>query len=184
MRPEMMCLFAGMIMIMLLSGCVLQAVEPPIIAPPDKTTGLATPNLARVTGSAIVERQELQMTGINLDNEVFHEEFSFIIFPRVSTIELEEGSKYSVYFEVDSPIQFVVYSEKRYNEWRQSGTHTISKATTKSGPDCCATSSSFSIEINNGEEGRYYLVFDDSGLKLAGKKPSIGILGVAKTGNI
>lgn len=92
--------------------------------------------------------------------EVTNEEFTFTEFPFVKTKELDEG-RYSVSFESDNKIRFVVYSEDRYNEWLDSGVHTISKASTAEGVECCAENGDYTIDINEGESGTYYFVFDD-----------------------
>ncbi len=115
---------------------------------------------------------------------VFEEEKTLTEFPTALTAKMEAGMKYNINFQTDQPIQFVVYSEERYNEWQNSGAHTISKATTKSGDECCASEGSFTIDINEGEAGKYYLVFDDAKLNDLVERPTTGTITVTKVSNI
>lgn len=108
------------------------------------------------------------------------EDISFAEFPTAKAATLEKG-RYSIYFETDYPIQFVVYSEQRYNQWKEEGAHTISKATTKSGSSCCAESGTFTVDINEGEQGTYYFVFDNSRVS---NNPTTGKIIVTKLGGI
>ncbi len=115
---------------------------------------------------------------------VFDEQTTLTEFPTTLTTVMEEGMKYNIQFQTDQPIQFVVYSEQRYNEWQNSGAHTISKATTKSGDECCANEGSFTIDINEGEAGKYYIVFDDGKLNDLVERPTTGSVTVTKVSNI
>jgi hypothetical protein len=80
--------------------------------------------------------------------------------PFVKTVNLEMG-RYDVSFEADKRIRFVLYSETRYNEWIDSGEHTQSKISTQDSSECCAISGNYRIDINEGEAGTYYFVFED-----------------------
>lgn len=117
---------------------------------------------------------------------MMNEEFSLDgkAFPFVKKLDLEEGARYTVYFESDRQIQFVVYSEFHYNKWKETGFHSIAKATTQSGPRCCETSGSFKFDVNSGEGGTFYLVFDDKKIPDKSQLPGKGKLIVTKNENI
>ncbi|MFH1064085.1 MAG: hypothetical protein V1729_03325 [Candidatus Woesearchaeota archaeon] len=177
------CMVAALSIIVLLSGCTPQTPDRSASADAqvmqttedtaDMDTGTAdggwtTPTLSRpVSGEVILE-----------------EKIPFTEFPLAKKIDLAERTRYDIYFETNHPIKFVVYSEKRYSEWLETGYHTMSKVTTKSGPKCCDTSMSTSIDINIGEGGTYYLVFDASDLKMADPKPTEGIIRITKMSEI
>ena len=80
-------------------------------------------------------------------------------FPASVKKEFTQG-RYKISFAADSEVRFTMYEENRYQEWQQSGTHTLSKLTTKKGSTCCTKDGEWTIDINNGEEGTYYFVFD------------------------
>jgi len=81
-------------------------------------------------------------------------------FPTIRTVELAEG-RYRISFEAEKKIRLVLYSQERYNEWQNTGEHTISKLSTQEGVECCADSGSYTVDINEGEAGTYYLIFED-----------------------
>jgi hypothetical protein len=188
MRPEKAsCLIAAAMLLLALTGCMMpaqqnaqQAQAPATQEQAQAPQAAAAPAPAASPASApqpAVDRQ-------TYNQQMLDEQLKFTAFPLVREVTLEEGMKYSVYFETDSPIRFVVYNEARYNDWKQSGQHTMSKATTNSADGCCGTDGNFAIDINRGEVGKYYLVFDASDLKLADPRPSQGIVRVTKTSNI
>jgi hypothetical protein len=137
-----------------------------------------------VPGAAESQPAPAQAERQSYNQKVFDQPVDFKEFPTVLTATLEESSKYSVHFETDQPLRFVVYSEKRYNEWKTGGYHTISKMTTNSAENCCRTDMDQSIDINQGEGGKYYFVFDAGDLKLADPRPTKGVLRVIKTTSI
>lgn len=103
---------------------------------------------------------------------VLDEAITFSDMPWQKEVNLERG-RYQVYFEADQPINFVVRSP--------TGS---TKATTQFGPKCCDTSGFYTADINNGEEGTYTIVFDDSKLQLADAKPSQGLVKIGKISEI
>ncbi len=107
-------------------------------------------------------------------------QFSFTEFPTVKTTELAVG-RYEIHFETDSNIQFVVYSQERYEQWKETGAHTISKATTQQGTSCCTSSRTFTVDVNQGEEGLYYLVFDATKVS---SQPTVGQITITDIGDI
>lgn len=118
------------------------------------------------------------------DEVILEETIEFNEFPFKITQELESKTNYEVYFRTDKEIQFVVYSEDRYNEWQETGYHTISKASTKLGSECCDTSRTFKVGINENEGGNYYFVFDDSKLPDKENLPTEGKLVITKKTDI
>ena len=126
------------------------------------------------------EAETKQTISVNEKAAIFNEEFSLSEFPAVKTASFEIG-RYRVFFETDYTIQFVMYSEQRYNEWKLTGMHTISKITTKEGTSCCRDSGNYVIDINDGEAGEYYFVFDAS--KTSGK-PTKGKIVVEKISDL
>lgn len=175
-RTSMRLFIGFVVVVMLLSGCLQQ----------EATTEDEKSRQGEVAEVQEAEEEaEVQVdTRQNYNDVIYNEEINFEEFPTAITMDLEEKTEYSVYFEADKQIQFVVYSEQRYNEWKETGAHTISKATTKSGPDCCATSGTFNIDINAGEAGTYYFVFDDSRLPNKENLPEKGKLIVTRVSNI
>jgi hypothetical protein len=115
---------------------------------------------------------------------VIDKEITFDEFPYILSEELDSKMKYEITFETDNQIQFVVYSEERYNQWLDTKIHTTSKATTKSGSICCDTKRTFNVDINEGEGGLYYFVFDNSNLPDDADLPTTGKLTVTKKTNI
>ena len=131
---------------------------------------------------------------IGMTYSEFYNQISRINLPEMLTRDLDEilqsgklvvalRERNFVYKE-DGPIQFIVYSEERYNSWVTTGKHTISKANTNRGTECCQKTGSFNIDINNGEGGKYYLIFDDKKLGRYDARPTKGHLQVIKTSNI
>jgi len=100
------------------------------------------------------------------------EEIDFSTLPWSKELELPTG-RYEVYFESDQPIKLSVVSE--------TGS---TKATTQFGPKCCKTSGFYTIDVNNGEGGKYTVVFDDSQLTLADARPTKGLVKIGKIGGI
>jgi hypothetical protein len=131
------------------------------------------------------EEDKEKMAG-NQAADIFNDEFDTKPkhFPLVEKIALQERSRYSVVFETDNKIRFVVYAEDKYNSWINSGQHATSKITTKSGPICCATEGSYSMDINIGEGGDYYFLFDGSDIEFESDLPTKAKLKVTKTGDI
>jgi hypothetical protein len=133
----------------------------------------------------VIETEATQSPSIETTNEVIlNTDIIFEEFPFVLEQELDSRTRYSVYFETDKQIQFVVYSEERFNQWQDSEFHTISKASTKLGSVCCDTERTFNVGINEGEGGIYYFVFDDVNLPDKENLPSKGKLTIIKTANI
>jgi len=194
MRPEkVQCLIAAAMLLLALTGCMMPSAQNAQQAAPQQAQAPSTPeqaqapqaaNTAPAPAASPAAAQPPAVDRQTYNQQLLDEQVKFTAFPLVREVTLEEGMKYNVYFETDSPIRFVVYNEARYNDWKQNGQHTMSKATTNSAEGCCRTDGNFPIDINNGEAGKYYLVFDASDLKLADPRPSQGILRVTKTSNI
>lgn len=108
------------------------------------------------------------------------ESIRFETFPQVVLVSLEDATEYSVSYSADAPIRFTVYNEQRYNEWKETGRHTLSKASTKSQYECCKSSATFAFEVNDGEGGQYYLVFDDNDLGDGWTRPTQAVVSVTK----
>jgi hypothetical protein len=77
-----------------------------------------------------------------------------------------------------------MYSEKRYNEWKSTGTHTMSKITTKSGSNCCSAGGTYTVDMNKGEGGDYYFVYDGSDIANPENLPKTGSLIVVQLSTI
>jgi|GEM_PF-4429720 len=92
---------------------------------------------------------------------VADKEFQLTKFPFVKTYNLDFG-RYEVSFQSDQLVRFTVYNEARYNEWLSTGTHTLSKISTQHGSKCCTPGGSYTVDINEGEAGTYYFVFEDA----------------------
>lgn len=102
----------------------------------------------------------LQSTVTTTNELVLDETVQLTKSPFVKTVNLDMG-RYDVSFEADKRIRVVLYDEARYNEWVDTSIHTISKLSTQQGSECCAISGNYRIDINEGEAGTYYFVFED-----------------------
>jgi len=102
--------------------------------------------------------------GTVLINETFTE------FPHVIQKEFSEGLRIGVMFQSDRPIKFYMYDKQHYEQY-QTGYYGSNKATTGRTP---ATQGSYRVDINNGEGGLYYFVFEP----VEGSKASEGVLNV------
>lgn len=127
--------------------------------------------------------QPKQSEQIMLNEQVYEEEIMLDSFPKEKSLMLEEGMKYLITFEADKDIQFIIYAEEKYNEWKQTGYHTTAKYNTK-GKTCCKMSDSYQIDINNGEAGKYYLVFDDALINDKANLPTKAKITITKTAKI
>lgn len=117
-------------------------------------------------------------------DQVLDQTLDLSTLPLSIPFELVEGQRYQAEFTLDQPLQVVVYNEKRHNEWKTGGSHTISKATTKSGAKCCEAEGALSFGLNKGETGTYYIVFDDGRLKDTDPRPTTGIVRITRSGTI
>lgn len=112
-------------------------------------------------GEPTLQAQNEPQTAVTSVSELVKEEVVELTnFPTVRTVELPEG-RYQISFESDKKIKLVLYSQERYNEWQNTGEHTISKLSTQEGVECCAASGSYTVDINEGEAGTYYFIFED-----------------------
>jgi len=143
----------------------------------------AWPNIAAKAGAssgATVPAGPPKVYNQLLQNQTFE----FKEFPFAIKQKLDAPARYNIWFETDKPIQFIVYSEQRYNEWLSTKSHTISKVNTQTGGKCCAATGSYNIDINQGEAGTYYLVFDGSAIKEKALLPSSGKIIITKLSGI
>jgi uncharacterized protein YegP (UPF0339 family) len=120
----------------------------------------------------------------NLNEIVVSEDIPLKDFPVVKTHALQEGVRYRVELKTDKPIQFVLYNEAHYNAWKQSGEHGIAKINSNSPAGCCTADGSWPIDINKGEGGNYYFVFDASKIADTSALPTTGKLVVTKVSTI
>jgi hypothetical protein len=116
-----------------------------------------------------------------INEVVLERELAFKDWPTAVSVKLDELVRYRVQFSIDKPAQVVVYSEQRYNQWKETGSHTISKASTKTVDGCCQQEASWTFDVNQGEGGTYYVVFDTSKVT---EKPTTGSLKVTKATTI
>lgn len=118
-----------------------------------------------------------------LNEEVVSEDISLTEFPTAKKHSLQEGSRYVVKVTLDTPIQFILYNEARYNAWKSSGEHGTAKINSKTASSCCTADGSWQIDINKGEGGDYYFVFDATKLGDAAR-PTKAHLSVTKVSTI
>jgi hypothetical protein len=84
---------------------------------------------------------------------------------RALPITLQPG-RYIVEYENAEPLFFSLYDEQHYRQWI-SGYYGSSKSTTNTGSNCCASTFRSSFDINMGEGGNYYLIFENRNVKVA-----------------
>lgn len=192
MRKKLAFLITGIIVIFLVSGCVMQ--QDAALA---NETGTETEETeAAGTGTAEAETS-IEAPAQNKEQEpqeiperttynkvVFDEDMSFTEFPAVTTVPLEEGMKYRIEFEAESVIYFALYEEFMHNKWKETGEHVIAKASSASKDGALTASGSYQFDINEGEGGTYYIVFDDSMNKMADGKPTTAKVKLTKVSNI
>jgi hypothetical protein len=111
---------------------------------------------------------------------VWEKEWALGKLPAYQSFEIRSDGKYRINFKADSISQFVLYREFFFDKWKSSREHSISKATTKNGKDCCADSGSFVFDVNTGETGTYYVVFDDARLAPESARPQTAHVTVSK----
>jgi hypothetical protein len=131
------------------------------------------------------EEDKQKMAGIQAE-EIFNEEFDTEneVFPFVKKIALEARTRYNIVFAADKEIRFVVYAENKYRTWQDKGFHVTSKITTNSADGCCSTGGSYNMDINEGEGGDYYFLFDESDIEFETDFPTKVKIKVTKTGGI
>lgn len=120
----------------------------------------------------------------SINEVIFEEEFEFEEYPKAFLQKMDEKARYEIYFEADEEIQFIVYSKERYDQWKETGMHTLSKVNTKTSEGCCKINGTYKIDINIGEGGTYYFVFDDSLMEPKTLLPSTGKLKITKLSGI
>jgi hypothetical protein len=115
---------------------------------------------------------------------VYEETFAFSGEKKYFSAPLDERKRFKVTFETDNPIRFVMYNKARFDDWSASGVHTMSKITTNSASGCCASVGAYSVDINQGEGGDYYFVFDTSDIVDKKDLPKEGKLVVTELSSI
>lgn len=141
---------------------------------PAKTTGAAAATQQQAAPAAATAPATTTKKGVS-GKVIVDENVKFDTFPWVQEVDLDQG-RYEVYFEADQNIKFMIYSDS-------SGQQKL-KVTTQFGPKCCDTTGSYTVDINNGEGGKYKIVFDDSEMTLADERPSQGLVKIGKIGDI
>ena len=97
---------------------------------------------------------------------LYDESFSILQLPHVISYDISYPSRLLVEFTADSPITFIMYDKVHYDEWLD-GIYGSTKAGTDWGT--ISDSGSYKVDINIGEGGTYYFVFDS---KWIGSNPS------------
>jgi len=88
---------------------------------------------------------------------LYDQSFSITSLPHVISHQISTPSRLMVEFTTDNPITFIMYDQTHYDEW-SDGTYGTTKTTT--GYGTISDSGSFKVDINTGEGGMYYFVFD------------------------
>jgi len=84
----------------------------------------------------------------------------------VGSSDMEEKGRVRIHYKSDKPISFYLYDESHFKQW-ENGYYGSTKATT--GSSEAFSEKTFLIDINNGEGGKYWVVFDD---RLVSDKPT------------
>jgi hypothetical protein len=70
-------------------------------------------------------------------------------------------ARYVVEFMTDKPVRFMMLNEASYKFWI-AGNYGQAKITTNGENGCCAAEGRYMVDVNNGEDGNYYFVFEDN----------------------
>jgi len=119
-------------------------------------TGLAAVTETNTNNPSVPpEQPKFTVTG----NELLAKEVKEVL-PYYEPVDLESG-RYTIEVFIDKPIWIMLYDENNFNIWKNGG-----DAALRVGTGCCMQNrktDSFSdkFDINEGEEGKYYLVIED-----------------------
>jgi hypothetical protein len=98
------------------------------------------------------------------NDTVLNENFEYSGKAKVIPVTMSTG-RYAVTFLSDKPMLLRVYDESHYVQWNTNGIEGTAKLSTLKGyntpEDCCTAEGAWMIDINQGEEGNYYFVFED-----------------------
>lgn len=119
-------------------------------------------------------------TAVNQDLIDTEIDFEAEGLPYVVEVEFGDARAYSVVFELDEPLQVTVLNEQNYQQWQSTGDYLRVKQTTRktigTTRTCCSAQESLNFQVNNGEGGKYYIVFDDDALGVNEPRPTVGKL--------
>jgi hypothetical protein len=82
--------------------------------------------------------------------------------PYYEMVNLESG-RYTMQVITDNPVWIRLYDQTQFDKWQSTGKHGSVKSGTNMGTNDKVTNFGGTFDINNGEEGKYYLLIMGSG---------------------
>ena len=125
-----------------------------------KQQSLNTGNVSNTSNDIMPQKPALTAS----NESVVDETFAFEGKSKVISSTLKTA-RYMVEFMTDKPVRFMMVNEASYKYWI-AGSYGQSKATS----GCCAAEGTYRVDVNNGEDGNYYFVFE----YIQGLKPTQG----------